>query len=291
LLRATPRWTAERYNRFYQESYRDLYSPLGVDAGAATLLRLAQGPGAVLVGEFVAGAWRRFGNPKLQRPSIVEIGAGGGWNLARLSESWIRIGYDTDERFLAQGRAAFGLDLRKGLLAEALGAAAEADCILLSHVLEHVPDPVAALQTLRRAARPDALVLIEVPGIFRLHKTGLDPMRYWQNAHTFTFCARTITDTCRRAGYEPVSVDEWVRLVLKGSCTATPGPVRTAPRLARSIERYLRYCELSHRMVQDCAKAPLLGTLAARTVSRGADGLMRAAATLGLIAGMRITDD
>jgi SAM-dependent methyltransferase len=287
LLRVTPRWTIGRYARFYEQSYRDLYSPLAGPASTATLTSLAQGPSARLIAEFVENAWREFGDARVARPTIVEIGAGGGWNLARLSERWIRVGYDTDDRFLELGRSAFGVDLRKGFFAEALPAAAQSDCILLSHVLEHVSDPLAILRALRDTVRPDALVLIEVPGIFRLHKTALDPMRYWQNAHTFTFCAQTLLATCRRAGYEPLKVDEWSHLVLRGSSVAAPGPVRTDSELAVSIERYLRYCEFSHRLATTCEAVPLIGALAGRGVRRVADAVMRVMHALGLIAGMR----
>ena len=134
---------------------------------------------------------------------------------------------------------------------------------------------------------PTSLVLIEVPGIFRLHKTALDPMRYWQNAHTFTFCAQTLLATCRRAGYEPLQVDESIHLVLQGRSAAALGTVRTDPKLAVSIERYLRYCELSHRLATSCAAVPFIGALAGRVVRRAADALMRAMQALGLIAGMR----
>jgi SAM-dependent methyltransferase len=287
LLRVSPRWTVRRYGRFYEQSYRDLYSPLVGTASTATLTGLAQGPSARSIAAFVDSAWDSFGDTSIARPTIVEIGAGGGWNLARLSERWIKIGYDTDERFLELGRTAFGIDLRKGFFEEALTAASQGDCILLSHVLEHVPDPVATLQALRNTVRPSALVLIEVPGVFRLHKTALDPMRYWQNAHTFTFCAKTLVATCRRAGYEPLQVDEWCHLVLRGDSGAAPGLIPADPRLAVSLERYLRYCELSHRLATTCASLPWVGAAAGLGVRRGADVVMRAAQAMGLIAGMR----
>jgi len=286
LLRVTPRWTAVRYARFYEHHYRDLYSPLSEKSATDTLVKLAQGAGAALVGAFVEKAWRRFGDPHNPRPAVLEIGAGGGWNLSRLPGEWTRIGFDFDERFLQAGRAAFGVDLRRGFLPEAMPVVAEADCILLSHVLEHVPSPIATLRELAAVARPDALILLEVPGIFRLHKTSLDPMRYWQNAHTFTFCARTAVDTCRRAGLEPLAVDEWIRLVLRASSLAE-GPVRNDPRLARSVERYLRYCENSYRLALSCARLPLLGSKAVQVARLSADAIMRAAVGLQLIHGMR----
>lgn len=280
LLRVSPRWTARRYARFYEEDYRDLYSPLNTGADPSlTLQRLAAGPGATLVSEFVKAAWKGYGKATVDHPTIVEIGAGGGWNLSRLPPQWTRIGFDSDDRFLRLGREAFGVDMRRGFFDEALPEVARADCVLLSHVLEHVADPVATLARLREVASQDALILIEVPGIFRLHKTGLDPMRYWQNAHTFTFCARTITDTCRRAGLEPLAADEWIRLVLRPSQLATRSPA-SDPAVARSIESYLRYCEGAHGLAARVARWPLIGGPSARMVRLGSDALMRLAMKL-----------
>jgi SAM-dependent methyltransferase len=288
LLRATPRWTAARYARFYEEDYRDLYSPLrSGNAPEQTLRQLADGPGATLVSEFVISAWQRHGDSAQPRPTIVEIGAGGGWNLSRLPPNWHRIGFDSDERFLRLGRETFGVDMRRGFFDEALPAAAQADCVLMSHVLEHVADPVATLQRLCAALRPQTLVLVEVPGLFRLHKTALDPMRYWQNAHTYTFCARTVADTCRRAGLEPLAVDEWIRLVLRPSHRADRATVDDDPSLAASVERYLRFCETAYGAVASTSRLPLVGPIAGRIVRRGSDALVRLAEHAGQVHGTR----
>jgi len=287
LLRVAPRWHAERYARFYQKDYRDLYSPLRSSmAPEQTLRDLAEGPGARLVAAFVMDAWRRHGDPGKPRPTIVEIGAGGGWNLSRLPRDWVRIGFDSDERFLRLGREAFGVDMRAGFFEEALPAAASADCVLMSHVLEHVADPVATLARLSAAVRPQTLILVEVPGIFRLHKTSLDPMRYWQNAHTYTFCARTVVDTCRRAGLEPLEVDEWIRLVLRPSSTSQC-KVSNDSSLAASTDAYLRYCESSFAFAEALAVVPVVGSWASRLVRRGADAVVRLAERAGIVHGMR----
>jgi SAM-dependent methyltransferase len=282
LMRVTPRWNQASYARFYETEYRDLYSPLRASGDLRkTLVDLSVGPGARLVGEFVMQAWRLHGRPELDCPVIVEIGAGGGWNLSRLPEQWNRIGYDTDERFLALGREAFGVDMRRGFFDEALEAAATADCVLMSHVLEHVADPVSVLRNLSAVVRADTLILVEVPGVFRLHKTSVDPMRYWQNAHTYTFCARTASDTCRRAGLEPVAVDEWIRLVLKPSQRCTVAPADD-PALARSVERYLRFCETVYTTSDAVSRAPTV----ARLVRRAGDALVRAVESTGLLHGV-----
>jgi hypothetical protein len=49
------------------------------------------------------------------------------------------------------------------------------DLILCNHVLEHVPDDLAAMRELRRVLKPGGLALLQVPVATRLDKTVEDP--------------------------------------------------------------------------------------------------------------------
>lgn len=282
LMRATPRWTPERYKRFYDDDYRDLYSPATHGLLLAEHVRtLASGPGALHVAAFVRHAWRDFG--RNDAPVVMEMGAGGGWNLAALPADWTRVGYDTDPRYLVAGREAFGIDMRNGFIDDVLPDLGTADVVLLSHVLEHISDPMGTLQRIAGAARPDALILIEVPGIFRLHKTGMDPMRYWQNAHTYTFCARTLADTCRRAGFEPLRIDEHIQMVFRPD-TRAAGAVLEDSRLADEILAYLNVCDRLARMERGMPSGAL-GSRVRAAWMRLADALVRALIATQLLSG------
>jgi SAM-dependent methyltransferase len=260
LVRLSPRWCADRYRRFYAAEYRSLYNPSalpkldyarGVALAPATRERAA----------WVTAVWGRRSRRGAAR--IVEIGAGGGWNLARLPRDWDRIGYDLDEVYLAVGREAFGLDMRQGLARDALPELAKADIVLLSHVVEHLPDPSETLRAIVEAMRPGALALIEVPGIFRIHRTNLDPRSYLQNAHTFTFCAATLRDVSERAGLEVLEVDETARATCRpGAERSAPGPI-AHPGLAERIIRYLRGCDFGYRQYRRLRAVPVLGRLLA----------------------------
>lgn len=52
------------------------------------------------------------------------------------------------------------------------------DTVILSDVLEHIPDPRNPLREVARILRPDGNVLINVPFIHRLHETPYDYNRY-----------------------------------------------------------------------------------------------------------------
>jgi SAM-dependent methyltransferase len=258
LIRLTPRWREDRYRNFYQVEYRALYnrslSPRGAYAG-----EIAANPSTAKRGAWVEREARRHGVGS--NPRVVEIGAGAGWNLARLPLSWTRIGYDVDQEFLDIGRASFGLDMRYGFVDEALLEIAAADLILLSHVVEHFSHPSLILETIGRRLRSGALLLIEVPGVFRIHRTNLDVRSYLQNAHTFTYCSATLEDECRRAGLEVLAVDETARVVCRagGSGGLSSGARKG---LAGRTIRYLRLCDSGYRHYARLRRLPGIGRVA-----------------------------
>lgn len=260
LVRLSPRWREERYRRFYTTEYRSLYNP-------STLPKLeyaraiAGAPATRERVEWITTVWRQRSGKASAR--IVEIGAGGGWNLAGLPRDWERIGYDLDDAYLTVGREAFGLDMRRGLALDALPELANADIILLSHVVEHLADPSETLRAIGKAMRSDALALIEVPGIFRIHRSNLDPRSYLQNAHTFTFCAPTLRDVCERAGLEVLEVDETARATCRPGLERSVSRPATHPGLAKRIVRYLRSCDFGYRQYRRMGSLPLVGRLLA----------------------------
>ncbi|HEX7336626.1 MAG TPA: class I SAM-dependent methyltransferase [Gemmatimonadales bacterium] len=259
LIRLSPRWRENRYRDFYQSEYRALYNrsttPKSSYAG-----EVAANPATAERAAWIERVAGRYGLGPGAR--LVEIGAGAGWNLATLPQSWSRIGYDVDQEFLAIGRATFGLDLRYGFIEEALGEVADADLLLLSHVVEHLSDPPAVLGRLAESLPAKALLLIEVPGIFRIHRTNLDVRSYLQNAHTFTYCAATLAEECGRAGLQVESVDETARAVCRpGRIGAgNHAPERNRP---GTIISYLQGCDSGYRTYSRLRRLPVVGRAAA----------------------------
>lgn len=217
LARITPRMSARDYGTFYSGPYRRLY-------------RKREGGPAEMVAAGVSGTrgeeLRRHLERHLDVASmrVVEIGAGGGWNLARLREAGARavVGWDFDEEFLAAGRA-HGLDLRAGGTSEAAAAATREgrfDLLVLSHVVEHMLDPVAELRTARDLLAPGGVVYVEVPGLFEAPREKRDPMYVLQLAHVRQFCLATLEATMREAGYRPLRAAprgaRWWRRMLRG---------------------------------------------------------------------------
>lgn len=88
------------------------------------------------------------------------------------------------------------------------------DCIVMSHVLEHVPEPVAVLAALRAHLAPGGSVAIEVPNRASLRAQaspqwmttlGADERHRAFPAHLWYFTPRTLSQALARAGLEVVA--------------------------------------------------------------------------------------
>jgi SAM-dependent methyltransferase len=257
LIRLSPRWREDRYRRFYETEYRSLYNPYTIPKREYAR-EVASSPAVAERCRWVVSTRARYSRPG--PVSVVEIGAGGGWNLAGLPRTWARIGYDVDEEYLAIAGSEFGLTVRRGFVEEALDQVSSADLVLLSHVVEHFTHPEAALRAIAERMRPGALLLIEVPGIFRIHRTNLDPLTYLQNAHPYTFCASTLRQVCGRAGLAVIEIEEEVRAVCQ--VEGPTGGIREpgSPGLAPRIIRYLRLCDMGNRQYRRLRRVPGAGT-------------------------------
>jgi hypothetical protein len=258
LLRANPRWNEARFSRFYTSEYRDLYNPV-VTSKESYARSLANDQWRKAIATWVEQSWQRSGRAD-KNVRIVEIGAGGGWNLSQLPGRWERIGYDVDDDYLALGKRLFGVTMHHGFVQEALEMVPTADIVLLSHVLEHFNDPRSTLEQITGQMGQHTLLCIEVPGLFRIHRTNFDVMSYMQNAHTYTFCAVTIQQLCEQVGLEVLSCDEIVRVVCRRRQNDTLQSVAIgSPKLMQQAVRYLQACERGYRLMNSFGHVPGVG--------------------------------
>jgi len=77
-------------------------------------------------------------------------------------------------------------------------ADAEVDCILLSDVIEHVPDPLQLLRESQRILRPGGFLLANSPFLYWVHEAPFDFTRLTEYG---------LRDLARRAGLEVVALE------------------------------------------------------------------------------------
>jgi SAM-dependent methyltransferase len=115
------------------------------------------------------------------------------------------------------------------------------DLISLSHVLEHLPNPTAYLDSLRKSLlKPDGWLLLEVPNLYA-HDS-------FEVAHLFAFSPHTLREVIYRSGFEIIKFEKHGRpnstilpLYLTALC-------RPAPQLGIRPVRPERCVTLKRRM-------------------------------------------
>jgi SAM-dependent methyltransferase len=136
---------------------------------------------------------------------LLDVGCGyGGFVRLMRDRGWDAAGIDPSPATVAAAAAA-GTPVRLGTLDEAEGSW---DAITLFYVLEHLPDPSAALRRLFGLLAPGGTLLLRVPHtapiVRMLRPFGLDGTLFDPPYHLFDFPPAVLGDMLRKAGFTGV---------------------------------------------------------------------------------------
>ncbi len=143
---------------------------------------------------------------------LLDLGCGDGtvlW-LAR-RDGWEVQGVELYPEHTALVRDTLGLDVETSDIMAYAGVAAAWDCVVLTHVLEHLPDPVAALRKIRELLKPGGVGVLEFPNIDAfdarlrrlLERLGAHRRHYapdYVPGHVQEFCRASFAAAAERAG-------------------------------------------------------------------------------------------
>ncbi len=190
LVYQSPRMTADELETFYAREYRQVYQ--GVEGPTAKDLAVQGGRADALLA-FLA-------EHRVAAARYLDIGASAGVMLQRFAVQFgcQAVGVEPGKAYrrYAQARE---LTLYADL--DALRAAGEPpfDLVSMAHVLEHLPDPVGYLKSLRAyPLSPEGWLLLEVPNLY-CHDS-------FEVAHLTSFSAHTLRETLAQAGYQVVAL-------------------------------------------------------------------------------------
>jgi SAM-dependent methyltransferase len=146
---------------------------------------------------------------------LLDVGSGSGDFLLRMrARGWNVLGVEPDPVAAAAARDK-DLDVRDGMLADAEFPDDTFDAIVLSHVIEHVHDPVALLRECGRVLRPGGVLVLMTPNLtsvghrrFGADWRGLEPPR-----HLHVFSANALSACVRAVGLRVAEVRTSARLV------------------------------------------------------------------------------
>lgn len=230
-----PRMTSGSLGKFYSEDYRPIY--VGQIQAPDTFFYDQVAHGRVIL---------RFVEIHMPAPplTIFDVGCGAGGVLLPFAHAgWHGFGCDLGHEYLQRGRSA-GLVLEQGE-AEVLAQYGSADLVILSHVLEHLPDPLSSLQRLSSLLKDRGFIYVELPGIFNIHRAYKDTMLFLQNAHLYHFTLTTLTSLMARAGFRLIQGDEFIHALFQRTDQALP--VIDTSQQTRKLVAYLQMVEVLRR--------------------------------------------
>ncbi len=169
-------------------------------------------------------AWRAFNGSA--RPTrwvrtgrVLDVGCGSGYDTVEMIRSGANVvSIDLSERALRQAASADVPPVRATPLAYPF-ADDTCDVVVMSQVLKHVTDPLAALESTRRILRPGGKLLLLAPNSRGLRRRAFGS--HWANwhlpYHLWHFDRGSLTTLLERAGFTTVrcatvSPGEWLLL-------------------------------------------------------------------------------
>ncbi|MHB0976055.1 MAG: class I SAM-dependent methyltransferase [Candidatus Aquicultorales bacterium] len=215
LIISNPRIAPESLSLYYEEFYHPLHFG-SVDYTKKPLFAAGQGAKAFnLIKDYL---------PEGENLEVLEVGAGSGSVLTEFMEAAKSSGYE--------GRAV-GLEYDLESVKEfsdqqhdikMIHGGIEAlpptgprfNVVIMSHVLEHFVDTIGELNALRDKLSDAAVFFIEVPGILtlrQLYKYNCDYLRYFTNAHPYSFNLVSLTHLLNQLGLKLLWGNEAVESV------------------------------------------------------------------------------
>jgi len=139
---------------------------------------------------------------------LLDVGCGSGESLLFMRGlGWQVEGIDFDERAV-QVAAQRGLQVSCGTLEQKGFPSANFHAVILNHVIEHLPDPVATLSECARILRPGGRLVLFTPNssslghrFFKGEWRGLEPPR-----HLHIFSMQSMNRILELAGFQSISI-------------------------------------------------------------------------------------
>lgn len=158
-----------------------------------------------------------------RRPRVLEIGCGIGHNLAAFRRYGCEVtGVEPSAAAARFGRERFGLEIVEAYLEDAELGADPFDLVILDSVLEHLPDPVETLASLRPFVASGGRLYIDVPNLESWHGKLLGKSwNIYEPGHINFFTSKTLARTAEAAGLRVIKITTYDGLVTWGRTLRT----------------------------------------------------------------------
>ena len=201
LIYANPYYDDSTLNDFYQNFYRDLYS-----SGACTDERFNSD---VVRGKIIIKNIENVMQKKIERQKVYEIGCGSGALLFAFKNNGCDVfGCDYKTSWSEFGKQK-GINIEEGSF-QVLEKYGKADIIILSHIIEHIKDPVKFLSEISSLLlKENGILYIILPTIETIARNYSHNLFYYlQNAHAYCFSKNTAKYIIEKSGLSTIHIIE-----------------------------------------------------------------------------------
>jgi 2-polyprenyl-3-methyl-5-hydroxy-6-metoxy-1,4-benzoquinol methylase len=199
LVYLSPQPTPEQLQAIYDEHYYEAWSGGFAEQNVARLkkltFRVALGQLSLLAG--------------VRRGALLDVGCASGFLLEvareRGFDPW---GIEISPKACQAAKASFGADrIHCGTTDDCPFPPASFDVVVMSDLLEHVPDPRRLLAWTHGALRPGAVVMVIAPNVAALSSRVMGSgWTDYKREHLYYFAPSTIRALFSACGFEPIRV-------------------------------------------------------------------------------------
>ncbi|MGB3512311.1 MAG: class I SAM-dependent methyltransferase [Microcoleaceae cyanobacterium] len=138
------------------------------------------------------------------RGQVIEVGSGFGYLLKFFQEDgWETIGVEPNVALCRYAESENHIDTVPTILEKANISSSSANLILMMHVIEHVPEPLATLQEVYRILKPGGTFVLETPcyDTFLFKLLGKRERSLSCDGHIYFFTTETLTKMVNQVGF------------------------------------------------------------------------------------------
>lgn len=266
----------EVFGRYYAKASKYEFSHAGGKQHASEVSRLAD------LADWIAGHCS-------QESRLIDVGCATGELLVQLRDRGFTslAGLDPSEACVQYGRDRLGLKMIKGVFENRQPSESPYDVLVLSAVLEHVPDLRACIERMTSWIVPNGQVVLEVPDAAHFADTLNAPYQEFSVEHINFFSEESLANLMESHGFRTEATRHYIcsagagvtgaGLTMAFRAGETPRPPLKENVSTEGLKRYLKRCEswVDHetQVIQDlvASQEPILvwgtGTLCQRLLA------------------------